>query len=171
MEGLGLHRGVEREADGVPFGVGVNIGAVTVACASFAAATLPASRAVLRLGVLVVVVGVFTAWAADAAIAGSVCVIAFLLLNSFLVNSRGELSWHGAADGWRLGALALAGGVGWWVGWVRRSFAAYNRFADLEALANGEPLPAALPHSGFTKSRVAVAALWRQAWHRRDPRR
>ena len=155
----------------MPFGVGVNIGAVTVAGASFVAATLPAARAVLRLGVLVFVVGAFAAWAANAAMAASVCVIAFLLLNSFLVNTRGELSWHGAADGWRLGALALASGIGWWVGWVRRSFAARNRFADLEALANGEPLPAALPHSGFTNSRVAVAALWRQAWHRRDPRR
>jgi hypothetical protein len=118
-------------------GINLAIGTVTVVGASFVASLLPAADIVARLGLLVVLVVVLGVQTVDLAAMAGVCVIAFALLNGFLVNSGGGLSWHGAGDAWRLCALLVGGGFGYSIGWTRRRSVVHGRFAELQALANG----------------------------------
>ncbi|MEV6923279.1 hypothetical protein AB0M46_02035 [Dactylosporangium sp. NPDC051485] len=45
--------------------------------------------------------------------------IAWTVLNGFLVNRLGVLTWHGSADAVRLGVLLAAATTGWLAAWAR----------------------------------------------------
>jgi hypothetical protein len=98
----------QRSDRSLPQGILLGLGAVMVIIAGFAASAVPPQHEVIRYGVLVVVVFVFTAltgvWAAPVGVA----VVGFMLFDGFLVNQLGELTWHGGADLSRLFALTAA---------------------------------------------------------------
>jgi hypothetical protein len=73
----------------------------------------------VRLPVVAATTGLFGAVALDVASLAGVTVIAWLLVNGFLVDQLGVLAWHGPADLERLGVLAGAGAIGLAVGVLR----------------------------------------------------
>jgi hypothetical protein len=105
-----------------------------------AGVTAPADAAV-RLAVLAVVVGGFAAVTADLAAAACTAGIPWLLLNGFLVNELGRLTWHGPADVWRAVVLAGAAVLGWLVPVLRyerrsrREIRRLRTWLDREAVA------------------------------------
>jgi hypothetical protein len=129
--------GPDRLPPQAPLGISVGIGAAAVVAAAFADAVVPYRLGSLRWLLLTLVVAGFALWAADTVATVIVAGLAFVLANGFLVNHRGELSWHGQADLWRLAVLAVAAGVGLALGHARSRQAARRRFVDLEAWANG----------------------------------
>jgi len=105
-----------RSAAAMPTGVTVAIGAaVVVATVVLVAGVVAPSAPAVRLAVLAVVLGNFAALTADLTAALCTAGIAWLLLNGFLVNELGTLSWHGTADVWRAAVLAGAAVLGWLV--------------------------------------------------------
>lgn len=97
---------------------GLKLGAGTVAVvgAVTVAAFLPKPT---RLPVVAATTGLFGAVALDVASLAGVTVIAWLLVNGFLVDQLGVLTWHGPADLERLGVLAGAGALGLAAGGLR----------------------------------------------------
>ena len=71
---------------------------------------------------------VFAASPVTAAAAAATGVLAFLVFDGFLVNSLGQLSWHGAADGWRLLTLAVAVAAGFIAGVAYRAVSRWLRW-------------------------------------------
>jgi hypothetical protein len=86
-----------------------------------AAAAMPASHPWRRFAVLVAVVGVFAVVTLDQRALAGVALLAWLLMNGFLENRLGELSWHGSFDLFLLMVLVLAGAVGLALGEVYRA--------------------------------------------------
>lgn len=109
------------ESQVVPTGFGVAAGSVVVTASALLAAAVPASAGAARLGVVAVPLAVFAALPVTATAAAATGVLAFLVVNGFLVNALGQLSWHGVADGWRLLTLAVAVGAGFVGGVVYRA--------------------------------------------------
>jgi hypothetical protein len=62
--------------------------------------------------VMVIAVGLFAALTNDVLALIPVVALAWLVVNGFLVDRLGELSWHGWPDLFRLSLLACAGYVG-----------------------------------------------------------
>jgi hypothetical protein len=97
---------------GVSAGIDSALGAAVVVFAALGAAGLPSVDSGWRLVVVAVALGLFSALTADALAAAFVGVLAWLIVNGFLVDRYGQLSWHGWADLVRLLVLAAAAGVG-----------------------------------------------------------
>jgi hypothetical protein len=96
-----------------PAGLKLGAGTAAVVAAVLVAAALPKQG---RLAVVAGTTGLFGALALDVVSLAGVTVIAWLLVNGFLVNQLGVLTWHGSADLVRLGVLAGTGVVGLAVG-------------------------------------------------------
>ncbi|MBV9922325.1 MAG: hypothetical protein JOY78_15955 [Pseudonocardia sp.] len=105
----------------VPTGFGIAGGSVVVVFAALLAGALPSSASVARLNLFSVVVAGFAACPLTAFAVTGTSALAFLVFDGFLVNSFGQLSWHGAVDGWRLLTLAVAVAVGFATGVVYRA--------------------------------------------------
>ena len=101
-----------------PVGINVGVGAVAVVSAAVVAAMVPVVDAGWRFGVVAAAVGLFAAFTLDQRALGPVAGIAWLVVNGFLVNRLGELSWHGSADLLRLMLLVVVGTSGLVVGEV-----------------------------------------------------
>ena len=104
-----------------PTGFGLAFGSVVVVGAALVAGAIPASAGAVRLGVVAASLAGFAALPITAAAAAGTGLLAFLVFDGFLVNSLGQLSWHGAADGWRLLTLAVAVAAGFIAGVAYRA--------------------------------------------------
>ena len=111
---------VRPPVEQIPAGLLFGFGAAATAGAVTLAAFLPPSTPDIRLLLVAVVVGGFAAYADDIRPVLGVTVIAWLLVNGFLVDRLGVLAWHGSADLGRLAMLAGAGAVGLAAGAVHR---------------------------------------------------
>ena len=107
-------------SDRTPLGISATMGAVVVVIASFVAAAVPGADPGLRLALVAAAVGGVALATPDPPALGVVLIVAFGLLNGFLVNRLGDLSWHGAADVRRLAVLVLAAACGLVLGWAYR---------------------------------------------------
>ena len=116
------------ELEVVPTGFGVAAGSVVVVGSALVAAAVPPAGGALRLGLVAGCLGVFAAAPVTAIAAAGTGVLAFLVFNGFLVNALGELSWHGAADGWRLLALGIALATGFAAGRAYRAVNSWLRW-------------------------------------------
>lgn len=123
---------------GVPIGVNVAGGSAVMVVAALVAAAVPESAAGVRLGVVAVALAAFTVVTVDLRAAAVVTVLGYLVMDGFLVNRMGELSWRGAADIRRFAILAAGALAGLGVGAVRRRVAEHRRFAPVEAWANNQ---------------------------------
>jgi hypothetical protein len=95
-----------------PAGIRLAIGAAAVAVAAFAASAIPGSDGPQRTLLVAAAVGAFAAWSDDWMTALLVAALGFLVVDGFLVDSLGQLSWHGGADVLRLSALVGAAVIG-----------------------------------------------------------
>jgi hypothetical protein len=95
-----------------PTGIAVGLGAGFLLVAAVLGATVPANDPGLRVAPMVIAVALTGALTGDRLAAAGIAVTAMLVVNGFLVNEDGQLSWHGRADLWRIGALAVACAVG-----------------------------------------------------------
>jgi hypothetical protein len=106
---------------GVPLGINVAIAAVPTVVAVVIGGAIPSTHAVWRMVPVCVVLVSAVAGTVDA-LAGAIAgVLAFFLVDGFLVNRLGELSWHGMSDVDRVSALAMCVGCGWAIGVARRA--------------------------------------------------
>ena len=96
------------EPEVIPTGFGVAAGSAVITASALLAAAVPVSAGAARLDVVAVSLAVFASSPITAAAAAATGLLAYLVVDGFLVNSLGQLSWHGAVDGWRLLTLAVA---------------------------------------------------------------
>lgn len=111
----------EADDAAAPVGINVAVGVAAVVGAGLIAGLIPAVDAGWRFALVLAAVGLFAALTVDALAAAFVLGLAWLLVNGFLVNRLGELSWHGSADLRRLLLLAIVGVGGLAGGAVSRS--------------------------------------------------
>jgi hypothetical protein len=104
----------------------IGIGAVVVTVATMGAATIPATHDGWRFGVVTVVLGVFAALVPDRLAVAWAGALAWLLVNGFLVDRFGELSWHGRGDLYRALMLVAAAAVGLVSGQAVRLWSAWR---------------------------------------------
>jgi len=83
------------------------------------AAAVPVADRPWRFAVMVIAVVVFGAFSGDRLAVACAAGLAWLVVNGFLVDRFGELSWHGPADIYRAVMLALAGLFGLLIAGVR----------------------------------------------------
>jgi MFS family permease len=102
-----------------PTGLVLGAGVVVTVVAACVAAVVPASAQGWRFGIVAGAVGVFAAVTVDPLAVAGVAVLAWLVVNGFLVDRLGELSWHGRGDLVRAMILVLVGGLGLVVGDAR----------------------------------------------------
>lgn len=103
-----------RRRFAVPIGVTLAAGtAGVVLVALVCAAATPPAAAVARLVALAVYVAAVGAVGRDLVAALATAAIAWTVLDGFLVNRLGVLTWHGSADAARLGVLLAAAAAGW----------------------------------------------------------
>ena len=100
------------EDAGTPVGINVAVGAVTISVAMLAAGSVPITDPQWRCVVVAVAVGLFALGTSDGRALTLLVLPAWMVMNGFLVNHLGELSWHGWADLDRFMSLIVAGGVG-----------------------------------------------------------
>lgn len=106
--------------EGTPVGINVAVGAVAIVAAMFIAAVIPAVDAGWRCAVVAAAMGVFAALTVDPLALAALVPSTWLVMNGFLVNRLGNLSWHGASDGYRFLALTVLAGLGLAVGALHR---------------------------------------------------
>jgi hypothetical protein len=111
MKSVGVRLGTPPDT-GTPFGINLGAGASAVLAAVLIAAMIPATAQWWRFAVVMAVVGVFGALSRDARALAGVAVIAWLLVDGFLENRLGNLSWHGASDLALVLLVASAGAAG-----------------------------------------------------------
>jgi hypothetical protein len=97
---------------GTPVGINVAVGAVAITMGSFVASRIPAGDPQARCVAIAVVLGAFATATNDWRPVAVLILPTWMVMNGFLVNQLGALSWHGSADLDRILALALAGCVG-----------------------------------------------------------
>ncbi|WP_143447807.1 hypothetical protein [Kineosporia sp. R_H_3] len=110
---------VPRSPAGVPFGFSAPLGAAVVAAACLCAGAFPsaaAARLWLPAAAVAAVAFLSRDWRAGLAVAG----VAFLLVDGFLENRSGLLTWH-PGDGARLGLLLCVAVLGAALGAVASS--------------------------------------------------
>jgi hypothetical protein len=130
----------------VPFGINLAIAVVPTVVAVIASAAIPLAHPAWRLVPPCAVLLVAAAGTVDI-VAGAVAgLVGFLLVDGFLVNRLGELSWHGMSDVDRATAIALCVGCGWVVGAVRRVLRQRRSWRLLHDFG-----PPALPRLGRTR--------------------
>jgi hypothetical protein len=103
-----------------PTGLTIGLGSLIVVGAAVVAGMLPASDGASRLALVMVAVAVVAALSRDLIAVPCVVVLAWLIVNGFLVDRFGVLSWHGHSDVYRAVMLVAAAGFGqiagliWW---------------------------------------------------------
>jgi MFS family permease len=95
-----------------PVGINLAGGAVAVVAAGFLAAAIPPGLPGWRFTVVAATVAGFAAFTADQVALFGVALLGWLVVNGFLENRSGELSWHGSPDLWLIGVLVVAAAVG-----------------------------------------------------------
>jgi hypothetical protein len=105
---------------GTPVGINLAVGAVTITAAVFVAASVPIADPQWRCAVVAVAVGLFAAFTLDWPAVAAVVLPTWMIMNGFLVNRLGDLSWHGRADLDRFVVLVVAGCLGLAVGKAHR---------------------------------------------------
>ena len=105
-----------------PFEFGIPLGALAMVITAVLDSAAVASRhQTVRLAVMAAAVAVFCALAADWRTGLATAVVGYLLLNGFLLNRYGELSWGQASGPHASVAIAGAAAAGLLVGRRRRS--------------------------------------------------
>jgi MFS family permease len=103
-----------------PTGLTIGLGSLTVVAATIVAAMFPADEGGSRLAVVAAAVAVVATLSGDLIAVPCVVVLAWLMINGFLVDRFGVLSWHGRSDVYRAVMLVIAAGLGqvaghaWW---------------------------------------------------------
>jgi MFS family permease len=108
-----------RPAPSPELGIGIGFGAAAVVAAGLLAAAVPVADRPWRFAVMVIAVVVFGALCGDRLAVACAAGLAWLVVNGFLVDRFGELSWHGPADIYRAVMLTLAGLFGLLIAAVR----------------------------------------------------
>jgi MFS family permease len=103
-----------------PVGINLAAGTAMVLAAALVAAPIPTMHAGWRFAVIAVAVGLFAALTLDRLALAGVALLGWLVVNGFLVDRLGELSWHGSADLYRMLLLVVAGAFGLAVGEIFR---------------------------------------------------
>jgi len=101
-------------------GIDIGIGAVAVVTAGLIAAAVPAADQPWRFAVMAIAVVVFAALSGERLAVACTAGLAWLVVNGFLIDRFGELSWHGPTDLYRAVMLILAGVLGLLIAAVRR---------------------------------------------------
>jgi hypothetical protein len=104
-----------------------------VVAAALVAAPIPSTHSGWRFAVVAVAVGLFAALTLDGLALAGVAVLGWLVVNGFLVDRLGELSWHGSSDLYRMLLLVVAGAFGLAVGEI------FRRLVVLRAVWMAEP--------------------------------
>jgi MFS family permease len=105
---------------GTPVGIGVAEGAVVVAASAALAVLIPPADPDWRFAVVALAVGGFAAATAGLRSVAAIVLLAWLVVNGFLVDRFGVLAWHGWPDVVRAVLLIAAGAVGLGIGIARR---------------------------------------------------
>ena len=130
-----IHADTRRE-ERTPVGITIGFGALGIVVAALIAAAIPDAYPNWRFGVIAVAVGAFAALTLDEIALGVIAVIAFGIVNGFLEDQFGQLSWHGSEDLWRLLVLVIASASGLAVGeayrYVRTLRARWRTDAEVE---------------------------------------
>jgi hypothetical protein len=105
---------------GTPVGINVAVAAVCLTAAVFAAAAVPITDPQGRCAVVALVLGLFAAFTVDRLAVAAVVIPTWMVMNGFLVNQLGDLTWHGWADVDRFAVLVAAGGLGLAISGARR---------------------------------------------------
>jgi len=105
--------------DETPFGINLAAGALALVAGDFLAGRVPATDGLVRGAMVAISLGVFAVLTVDWRAVAALVVPAWMVLNGFLVNTLGDLSWHGRADLYRLAALVAAGALGLLAGRLR----------------------------------------------------
>ena len=122
---------------GTPVGINVAVGAVTITIALFAASAVPIVDPQWRCAVVAAALGLFAASTVDWVAVSAVVLPTWMIMNGFLVNQLGDLTWHGRADLDRFLALVVAGGIGLTVGAARRRLLDLRERGQLGAAVQG----------------------------------
>ena len=107
---------VRSAGNRTPTGISVGVGSIVVVVAAMLAALIPRAHTDWRFAVVAVAVGLLATFTRDWLATAAVAVLAWLVVDGFLVDRMGELSWHGSADRSRFVLLILAGGAGLMLG-------------------------------------------------------
>ncbi len=107
-----LAQQVARADDATPVGIDVAVGATAVVIAMFVASAIPRAQPGWRCALVALAVGVFAATTVDLPAVAALVPGTWMVMDGFLVNRLGDLSWHGSPDAYRLLALIAAGGLG-----------------------------------------------------------
>lgn len=129
-----LGRLLKTDDDGTPVGINVTVGAVVIVAAAFLAAHVPVAEGQWRCAVVAAAVGLFAAFTVDPRAVAAVLVPTWLIMNGFLVNRLGDLSWHGTADVDRFLVLTAAAVVGLAIGVTSRQLDGARRRWQLGAV-------------------------------------
>lgn len=105
-----------RPPERTPVGVNLAAGAVMVVAAALVAALIPTIHYGWRFAVVALAVGLFAAMTLDQRALAGVALLGWLVVNGFLVDRLGELSWHGSPDLYRMSLLVVTGAAGLAVG-------------------------------------------------------
>jgi hypothetical protein len=100
----------------LPVGVDIAGGAAVIVFAAIGAAAVPPADPGWRLAVMAAAVGGFAALSGDRLASAAVVLLAWLVVNGFLVDRYGQLEWHGSADLARVLVLAGSAVLGLLVG-------------------------------------------------------
>ena len=101
-------------ARSAPTGITLAAGSAAVVATALSAAALTApSESGTRLVAMALCVAAVGAFGGDLVAALATAGIAWSVLDGFLVNRLGTLTWHGAADMVRVGVLAAVALAGW----------------------------------------------------------
>ncbi|GIH20503.1 hypothetical protein Raf01_86750 [Rugosimonospora africana] len=105
---------VQADTDGrrTPVGINIGIGAGFVLVAAVVAAPIPVQDTGWRFAVVAVAVGWSAVVCVDQVALAPVALLGWLVVNGFLVDRFGELSWHGSSDLYRMMLLVMAGALG-----------------------------------------------------------
>ncbi len=95
-----------------PVGINVASGTGMVIAAALVAAPIPSTHSGWRFALVAVAVGLFAAVTLDQLALAGVTLLGWLVVNGFLVDRLGDLSWHGSPDLYRMLLLVVAGAVG-----------------------------------------------------------
>ncbi len=101
-----------ERADRTPVGVTIAGGVTALVGAALVTSLTPAQDSVLRVGLVAVALGAFAAATGEPFAMVALVPLAWLVVNGFLVDRYGVLSWHGWADVYRAVVLAAASVVG-----------------------------------------------------------
>lgn len=97
---------------GTPLGIDVTVGAVSVTTGMFVAASFPDTDPRWRCAIVAMALGLFAAYTTNRAAVALIIPATWMVMDGFLVNRLGELSWDGGPDLARFLVLVAAGCFG-----------------------------------------------------------